>query len=348
MQFLGNFQGWCNTGIRIAAGDRLQVLANGTIYFAMGTYPRNPDGRDEQGKQEIAPANWPAGGKIRNSLCLRVGNWVWQGGSYVDVPVPVSGMLEITNNDDQAGDNKGFWNITFNVNPSAPGRLFQQTLFVVIGSNAINSYQTQTLIKDQINLFENFIYKHSKNQLVVATKHIALPGFTVAGYNKSNFPNIDDPLVRSQVLAAIAKQGLNPDSFNNIFILFDELYNLNPGDGGLTWGWFKFTAVPWYWNTHVFANNVLWEYFVHEYLHHIDYYFQELGQDSFINPDCRTGGAKCKQNYSLLPEFKKAAGEPLSDNAAFYRGCLQFTDTNMGLRMPNFRTLDARFGRWGV
>lgn len=107
----GTQQGWVGTGITVTMGDEIQVTASGKIrFFAIG-YERDPDGKDEHGKEEVAPDGHPAPGLIRNSLVFRIGNKLLQGGTNKKLTVFGSGELEMSNNDDYCRDNGGSWNI---------------------------------------------------------------------------------------------------------------------------------------------------------------------------------------------------------------------------------------------
>lgn len=107
----GTQQGWVSTGIRVNMGDEIHVTASGKIrFFAIG-YERDPDGKDEHGKEEVAPNGHPAPGLVRNSLVFRIGDKLLQGGTNAKLIVLESGDLEMSNNDDYCRDNGGSWNI---------------------------------------------------------------------------------------------------------------------------------------------------------------------------------------------------------------------------------------------
>ena len=93
--------------VTVRQGDRIRGNASGIINFWGGTYPRNPDGKDEHGVTETATGGCPAPGRIRNSLVFRISGVVVQGGTNFDFACPASGGVDLTNNDDFAGDNNG-------------------------------------------------------------------------------------------------------------------------------------------------------------------------------------------------------------------------------------------------
>jgi len=116
--FDGRTQNWLNTGLRVRRGEQLHVTAAGNIRFASRVpfsngFIRDPDGRDERQQIQRADPGWPAAGLIRNSLVLRVsGGAPFQGGTNQLINIPADGVLELSNNDNDASDNADAWSVS--------------------------------------------------------------------------------------------------------------------------------------------------------------------------------------------------------------------------------------------
>lgn len=115
----GTAAGWVDTGLDVAPDSQVSVLASGTITFWMGTYPRNPDGRDEHGNVEAPAGKYgdghPAPNAVKNSLVFMVGGRTFQGGTSTRFMPEVGGRLYMTNNDNACNDNGGGWTVRLEV-----------------------------------------------------------------------------------------------------------------------------------------------------------------------------------------------------------------------------------------
>jgi hypothetical protein len=128
----GNIYGFQNTRISVNKGDKVTVTASGRILFwrppavpPIGNgYPRDPDGRDENGVQERPASaygpNHPAPDFIKNSLVLRIAGHLIQGGRQLTFFAPASGVIEVTNNDNDCVDNQEYWTGAIKVEATQP------------------------------------------------------------------------------------------------------------------------------------------------------------------------------------------------------------------------------------
>lgn len=118
MRFLlpGNYQGWFDINYTAWKGETLTLTAGGQIGFAWGGWNRGPDGRDENGLVQSPARQWddghgrhPAGDLVKNSLVVKIGDRVYQGGSNRQIYVEQAGRVMLSNNDNYAADNGGRW-----------------------------------------------------------------------------------------------------------------------------------------------------------------------------------------------------------------------------------------------
>jgi hypothetical protein len=352
MYVIGQNQGWTKTGIKVIKGDTISMHSSGIILFAKNVpgsngYPRNPDGLDEHNKYEIAPSGWPAQGYRRNSLVFRIGSWLAQGGTNVSFAAGATGELEVSNNDNDCGDNAGYWTVNLQVY-EAPNRGINQSMLVVL--HGAKSIGNKSAIEAQLRMFLATLNRNAGSNLKIKYQFAVLPpSFRINSLDVNNYPNFNDAAMRTHLEKALAGIGCNVNAYHSVFFLFD-----NGIDGantinaaGLSWAWYKSTAIP-IQNTIASLNELI----LHEYLHHLDYYFDKQGEQDFINPDCWTGvsgTAFCRRNYSTHPNFSKP---PKPTELAFYEGTLKYIDKGKNtsgsdlLYLVNYRRLDGVFGYW--
>jgi hypothetical protein len=351
----GNSHGWIDTKIRVFKGDTVQVRASGTIKFGNipGTngYPRNPDGRDEKGKTEIAPGMNPATGFIRNSLVLKVGNRILQGGSNTTLVIPENGMLLMCNNDNFVSDNSGAWTVNFSIQPGLR-TLRQDILIVIQGKNCIAAEKNSQAIFKQAQQFERFCEGFSGNRLELNIQTRLLEGFTIKHYEAGNFPDFNNANMLSDLRTALQKQGVTMDSYHAFIFIFDQSQNGKaPGYGGLSWAWNKAAAIPWWTDpTKTFANNLLSEYMLHEYLHHMEHYFPKAGVNNFIDIHCWNGintadpkKTTCKRVYNMVPGFYKS--KKPGTMLEFYEGLMKYRDDGTNFYAVDYSKLHGLFGK---
>lgn len=117
-------QAWTATGAFLRAGSVVAISATGTASMGGGSPPMPPEGRppDCGGR-----GGFPAGDLPCWSLIGRVGEQgpVFYVGSGTTLRVPKDGQLFLGVNDDQLGDNSGYWTATvaLNTNPFPTGSL---------------------------------------------------------------------------------------------------------------------------------------------------------------------------------------------------------------------------------
>jgi hypothetical protein len=351
---LGNSHGWVNTGIRVFKGDTLQVRASGTIKFGnipfTSGFPRNPDGRDENGKTERADGLCPATGFIRNSLVLKMGNTIRQGGTNSSLVVPETGMLMMCNNDNFVSDNSGSWSVNFSVTPG-PRALHQHILVIIQGKNCIAAERRNQFILKQAQQFERYCEGFTGGRLQLNIHTLLLEGFTINVFDRDNFPDFNNASMLKDIRTAALKMGYTVDHYHAFMMIFDESQNGKaPGQGGLTWAWNKASAIPWWTNPKsVGANNILSEYMLHEYLHYMEYYFKKAGVNDFVDIHCWNGSNNadpkkntCKRVYNLQPAFAKSKipGTKLD----FYEGVMKWRDDGTKFISVNYTKLDGIFG----
>ena len=117
-------QAWTATGVFLRAGSVVAISATGTASMGGGSPPMPPEGRppDCGGR-----GGFPAGDLPCWSLIGRVGEQgpIFYVGSGTTLRVPKDGQLFLGVNDDQIGDNSGYWTATvaLNTNPFPTGSL---------------------------------------------------------------------------------------------------------------------------------------------------------------------------------------------------------------------------------
>jgi hypothetical protein len=102
-------QQWTNTGINVRAGDLISFNASGRINFGQGaTQTAGPEGNDS-----LKRATYPAAGMPVGELIGRVGNGpVFPIGSGTQpIRMGANGPLMLGVNDDEIGDNSGFFSV---------------------------------------------------------------------------------------------------------------------------------------------------------------------------------------------------------------------------------------------
>jgi hypothetical protein len=105
---------WNNAGIVVRRGDRLSFSTTGTIHF--GTAPdatAGPDGNDRMRGPQYPIAAMPVGGligRVGNSAPFPIGS------NAQGITMPANGTLMLGVNDDQHGDNSGFFSVVITRN----------------------------------------------------------------------------------------------------------------------------------------------------------------------------------------------------------------------------------------
>jgi len=110
----GNQQ-WADTGIDVRRGDRLSINASGQVEFAPGARS-NPAGASGGRRADVRPSpnpNYPVANLGAGALVARIGNGApFAIGSANQVTMPNDGRLHLGINDDNVGDNSGFFSVT--------------------------------------------------------------------------------------------------------------------------------------------------------------------------------------------------------------------------------------------
>jgi hypothetical protein len=121
----GQEYGWIDTGIEVAAGQRVEVTASGKISFAKGAFGQ-PEWWRCPGENTERPArNWdspqygkhPAGDETKNSLVFQIGGQTTQVGDGASFDAPAAGRILLTNNDNHCSDNQGSWTVHIILRP---------------------------------------------------------------------------------------------------------------------------------------------------------------------------------------------------------------------------------------
>ena len=103
-------QSWTDTGITVNAGDRLAFSASGQIAFGKGPgQVADPNGNAAERRANYPDPSVPVGaliGKIGNSAPFAIGMQTQPLG------MPASGRLMLGINDNELGDNSGFFTVT--------------------------------------------------------------------------------------------------------------------------------------------------------------------------------------------------------------------------------------------
>jgi hypothetical protein len=102
-------QQWSNTGIVVRARDRVAFRATGQIKFGQGeTQTANPAGNDS-----LKNPNYPVPGVAVGALIAKVGNSApfAIGTNTQPIAMPANGMLMLGVNDNDIGDNSGFFSV---------------------------------------------------------------------------------------------------------------------------------------------------------------------------------------------------------------------------------------------
>jgi hypothetical protein len=105
-------QQWTNTGINVRAGDLIAFRATGRINFGQGaTQTAGPDGNDS-----LKSAAYPVGVMPVGGLIGRVGNSAPFpiGSNTQPIRMPANGTLMLGVNDNEIGDNNGFFSVAIN------------------------------------------------------------------------------------------------------------------------------------------------------------------------------------------------------------------------------------------
>lgn len=319
IKFSGNLGGWRTTGIKVRKGEWIRVKASGWIGFAHGGWHRDPNGRDSNGHFE-SPAksygnNHPAGNCIKNSLILKINNYILQGGTNKLFKSPDTGEIFISNNDNYCTDNSGAWNVHISA-----GNIRQKLLFIVNGYDR-NMVGT---IEGDIRKFEQFVQNATNNEITIEHKLIALPnidsselvnygekwGF-IAGYSWK----LDQEL---------RKQGINPFDYAGIFRIYNHPYSShNSAFGGNTWIWFNDRLGrkdrPGY--TSIIGQQMYQgqeppaDYILHEYLHQLDHRFNDAKITEFADADHRgkngiPAGATKQEYYRNILQITETGRRP--------------------------------------
>lgn len=351
MQIFGTSQGWQKTNVVVQPGERITVRAAGWIKFAARVpfsngFPRNPDGADEHGAKEVAGPQWPAPNLVRNSLVLRVGNWVVQAGSSFSGVAPVGGVVELTNNDDQSGDNDGAWNVELSV---ARPRLHQQGLVLVQGAQAQRNLPFIQKHRDQflswMQAFQPQIAVESC-EVVPFRSSEPIPAFS------SGHPHIYDPKMAPWLQKGTP--GLDLSRYQFIFLVFDQGQGPQPGARGYTWGLWRYSTIPYWLNPGDDAQNkLLGEVMLHEYIHQFDGFLADAGVPQAIDPDTLGTYRNFAPFFAPPPHSAPIIpGEtPPEVMLAFYKGLLNVMDTRTPAQPALFspipiQRLDGRFGKW--
>lgn len=344
--------GWIPTGLNLKQGDRLIITAHGRISFWAYNYVRTPDGLDEHGQFQPAEANCPAPTLRRNSLVFRIGGWVFQGGSSVEVIVQQNGPLEMSNNDNMSGDNDGCWQIALSV--GAVGRL-ETRMLVVLQSPSITHHNQWTPYIETVEQYRRCVYAFSNQRHVVHVTHAILPqGVSEEEYADYDMPNWSARF-QSWVNQWCASNKQAPfDAVCRLYEYGDPHHSHKPKMGALTWGAYRYTCIP---LEYGFQNvpgapmpqlvpqqlGTLRDLLVHEYLHHLDHHAQQAGVTEFVDPDKMLPYAADVNfnNHTALTPSLATTREMI-----FYERTMRWIDTRPVREAVPYALLDGRLGRW--
>jgi hypothetical protein len=102
-------QAWTGTGLNVRAGDLLVFRASGRINFGQGsTQTAGPDGNDSLKRAAYPVSGMPVGGligRVGNSAPFPIGS------NTQAIRMPANGTLMLGVNDDEIGDNSGFFSV---------------------------------------------------------------------------------------------------------------------------------------------------------------------------------------------------------------------------------------------
>ena len=103
-------QAWTDTGITVNAGDRVVFHASGQIAFGRSSgQTSDPNGNAAEKRANYPDPTVPVGaliGKVGNSAPFAIGM------QTQPLPMPASGRLMLGVNDNELGDNSGFYTVT--------------------------------------------------------------------------------------------------------------------------------------------------------------------------------------------------------------------------------------------
>lgn len=337
----GTQGGWVRTGLAVRRGEIFDVQASGEIQFAWGGWGRGPDGTDHTGRSEAPARNWdspqwgahPAGDCVKNSLVLRVGNTVLQGGGYRAHSAPEDGEVLVASNDNHPQDNGGAWKIHLR-----SGLALHQRLLFIVQAPALDPG-----ITSRLRLLEQ--------DIAGATGRLVRPQFTVihvpqpVGANELQDygGNLRFIAFYSRALHDLMTRQyrIDPRTFDAIFRLYEQPAGKPSGFMGNTWQFWSdnpdwgnakgnlpgYTGMPLQNNPPQSQSGSV----LHEYLHMLDHRFGEAGVPQFANPDDR---------------FKNAIppGDPNDkSHGAYYMNTLKMLE-NRATPVP-FGRLHGRFGK---
>ncbi len=285
----GNTSGWTDTGIHVRQGQWVRITASGWIGFAFGGWHRSPDGVDQNGQgRENASGNHPGPNLVKNSLIAHIGGHTLQAGSNVAFRAPADGNIHLIANDDFRGDNGGSWQVEVNA-----GVLKQRLLLVTQGTIAP---ALSTLIETGIARFASLVAGHSDGMVAL---QIERGGHITEAVDPSDMVPPRDPPdpASSQRVAGfgpafrkrLERRGVHADNYDGLIRVYEHPAGF-PGSGYWTWSFtpgltrrISYSAIP----IGALArepdgvDGVL----LHEYLHQLDYRFEDAGIPGFYDPD---------------------------------------------------------------
>jgi hypothetical protein len=337
----GTQANWMSTGVAVRRGEIFDVRASGEIQFAWGGWGRNPDGCDHTGRSEAPARNWdskewgvhPAGSCVKNSLVLRVGNTLLQGGTYRAHSAPEDGEILVSCNDNHPQDNKGAWTVHLRTGLA----LYQQLLFVVQAPKLAPNLESQL--------------RNLEKDIMGVTGRLLRPQFRIVHVpqpvSPAEFHDYGDKLrfiafySRAFHDHMVRQHRLDPRAFDGIIRLYDHPASHPTGFVGNTWKFWSdnkdfgyaqgnlpgYIAMPLQTN----RPDALGLAVLHEYLHMLDHRFEEVGVPQFANPDDRWKNA--------IPPGDKAD----TSHGMYYMNMLRMLE-NRATPVP-FGRLHGRFGK---
>lgn len=219
------------------------------------------------------------------------------------------------------------------------GSLHSNCLFILHGPKTITNASS---IQNKTNMFKNYVSQFSFNQVNLRMDFVNLSSSFRIGKDfeaDNDMPDFHQSSLITNLRNTLASQGVNLSNYHSYYFIYDQNIEGHSAhtSAGLTWAWNRATAI------HYPTGDKIEEVILHEFLHHLDYHFQQKGEPDFIDCDCKEGKfSNCKRSYVNENRFR-------GSNLDFYCGVMRFLDHGGFLNYSpvDYRKLHGALGSWG-